>query len=683
MLTRTDYEGNVTTDYISYFYDDIGNITREVCSGAYWSYMRQYVYNYKPFVAVSEDNKMPYRIYIPDVMGKPIWEIEYMMVATMQNDSDGYLNRIITDSGDTYDFIYETIETAKVDPPDTENISNYHFKLYSPNQELTVEKGKYMQIICALYDGNQLVEKWKKPEISVGNTDVISYSACNKVDNGYCITLQGQKEGTTTLSLYDKNTGTNLNVLVNVVDEYSPVYSYVLNNVPEGYPDSFWDREVKTNFYNFNGLYVTGIDNNIQPDNGEYHLSFNVYNTRYMHGSVDVYNADAKWIKSVCIEKNAGIRTPWDAIEDGFYALCDIIEWNGSYTTSYTSQETVVNIDVPEGGYFVITNNITKSPAVFLYNSLDFVIWAANKAIDAGIETEAIKDVQDKVIEDILLDPEYIDMANEMILKTAAGFAADTSGNAIKLNVIDTAGDIGSQAVDVLKKLNIDMSKIFSSVSGATGDIVVQLLPKEVQVAYSAMFSVSENVDLVGQVYDIYNSADNAYIRIFTPQENSKMTVEGVTVIDTEGALPDNALLQVTRMPTNEVFSVRKIGVKTEEYQLYDINYASDGIEVQPNGTVTVHLPIPANYDWEEYAVLHQQDDGSWEVVESRIENDTIVVEVDHFSLFAIIDGSAIKHRTEANFLVITVVAFAVFSVLSISLIVIIVIMYVKGKTQK
>lgn len=652
--TKTDYEGNVTTDYITYYYDELGNITKEVCSGTYWSYTRQYAYNYKPFVAVSENNQTPYRIYLPDIMGNPIWEIEYMMVATMQNDTDGYLSRIITDSGDTYDFIYEEIEASTAeDIPKSELASNYHFKLYSPNQELTVEKGKYMQIICALYDGDQRVEDWEQPTIAVGNTDIISYTACKKVDNGYCITVDGHKEGTASLSLYDSNTEASLVVLMNVIDEYSPVYSYVLNNVPEAYPESFWDREVKTNFYNFNGLYVTGIDNTIQPQNGVYHLNFNVYNTKYMHGSVDVYNAEGRWIKSVCIEKNAGIRNPWDAIEDGFYALCDIIEWNGSYTTSYTSQETAVSIDVPEGGYFVITNNFTKSPAVFLYNSLDFVIWAANKTIDAGIKTEAIKDVQDKVIEDILLDPEYIDMAFDMVLKTAAGIAADASGNTLKINVIDTAGNIASQTVDILKELDIDISKIFGSVTGTAGNILVKLLPKEVQTAYAALFSVSENTDLVGQVHNIMSSANHAYIRIFTPQENSKMTVEGVTVIDANNSLPENALLQVTRIPTNEVFAVTEMGVETEEYQLYDINYSSDGVEVQPNGNITVQFPIPTNYDWEQFAVLHQQHNGSWEVVESRVEHNMIVAEVDHFSLFAVVNASIIQKGNGSNLLLV------------------------------
>lgn len=119
--TCTDYEGNVTTDYITYYYDDVGSITKEICNGTYWSYTRQYVYNYRPFVAVLEKNAMPYRIYLPDLMGNPIWEIEYMLVENMQTDTDGYLSRIITDSGVVYEFVYETQEETNANLSTAEN----------------------------------------------------------------------------------------------------------------------------------------------------------------------------------------------------------------------------------------------------------------------------------------------------------------------------------------------------------------------------------------------------------------------------------------------------------------------------------------------------------------------------------------------------------------------------------
>ena len=136
ILTRTDYDGNTTTDHIIYNFNDAGFITGEVCSGAFYSYNRHYTYDNKPFVTVAEDNDTPYRFYLADAIGHPIWQIEYIAVATMKNDTNGYLNRIITDYGDIYNFEYEKI-SAQADSTETDGISVD--ELVSTMQENTVQ----------------------------------------------------------------------------------------------------------------------------------------------------------------------------------------------------------------------------------------------------------------------------------------------------------------------------------------------------------------------------------------------------------------------------------------------------------------------------------------------------------------------------------------------------------------
>ena len=70
---------------------------------------------------------------------------------------------------------------------------------------------------------------------------------------------------------------------------------------------------------------------------------------------------------------------------------------------------------------------------------------------------------------------------------------------------------------------------------------------------------------------------------------------------------------------------------------------------MQPDGRVTIKLPVPISYSWTEYAVLHQREDGSWETVDSTIDGDSLVVTVDHFSLFAIIDGTSIQKKINSR----------------------------------
>lgn len=118
-------------------------------------------------------------------------------------------------------------------------------------------------------------------------------------------------------------------------------------------------------------------------------------------------------------------------------------------------------------------------------------------------------------------------------------------------------------------------------------------------------------------------------------------------------------MLRVCRLPNNDAITAEKIGVETEDYQLYDISFTSDGVEVELDGSATVKLPVPQSKDWTEYAVLHQQSDGSWELVESKLEQGYLIVKVDHFSLFAIVNGADVEENREdrANSLIIIVIS--------------------------
>ena len=405
------------------------------------------------------------------------------------------------------------------------NANQYYFELFSPNQELSVEKEKQIQIICKLYYGNQLITDWEQPGIAIGNANLISYIACEPVEGGYCITLQGKTEGTAILTLSDNTSSTSISVLVNVTDDSSACYNYILGQIPCGYPDSFWDREVLTNFYNFNGLYVTGLEKSVEPQDGVYHLNFKVYNTRYMHGSVDIYNENREWINSVRIDKNANVRGVWDVAKKGFFVLCDLAEWNGSYTSSLASTETIVNIEVPEGGYFVISNNFFASPAVYLYNGIDFAIYAANKTLDFTITSESIKGIQDKTIKQVLKSPEFLTVFQKSVTKNAAKMATDASGNVLTINLADSAGHITNEMISILDEVDINLWDVTASVTDVAVDVFVSFLPPQISQALDFMFTSSEVTDLLGQLDNIAKSYGKPYIEIYTPDACSTINV--------------------------------------------------------------------------------------------------------------------------------------------------------------
>lgn len=74
------------------------------------------------------------------------------------------------------------------------------------------------------------------------------------------------------------------------------------------------------------------------------------------------------------------------------------------------------------------------------------------------------------------------------------------------------------------------------------------------------------------------------------------------------------------------------------QFVLYDITTTVDGEKVQPNGTVTVKLPIPAGFDRENLAVYFVSNEGEVEKLDFYIEDDFICFETTHFSIYAVVD---------------------------------------------
>lgn len=653
VLTKTDYEGKTTTDYISYFFDDAGNITGEVCSGAAYSYNRQYTYDNKPFVAVSEYNNTPFRIYLPDIMGHPIWEIEDLAIATMQNDADGYLNRVITDYGDIYDFEYEMISTQTGTPEkggvsSDENIADgYSLEVYSIDRNLSVKPGRELQLICSLYSDGKLIEEWDG--VSWGFVsdptygEIIEVSKYEKIDLGYRLYIKGLKEGNVTFSISESSTGATISLDIKVGNKYAVPIGCSVENVPSITLNQIGDFGTQVNFYNCNGLYISDFYNEYNQKKDNYLVKFNVYNSSYMHGSVDIYDKEGVWIGSQKISKHESVKGVVDTLYGGTIALA---EWcsgrSFSYKASTYSTKTSVEIEIPSGGYFVVSNNMAHSPGVYIYNGIDYFLQILSAANDLAFKAIDVDEIQELTIEKLLESDTFLMSYQQSIVD----MTINASGDALENGYVNTMSGIIDGMVDFIGDA---IEESVSTTLGIAEDVVVGMIPSQFSVWLDVIFGISTVTDSLGQAIDMCRSVDKTYINIYTPLASGQLTVEGVHAKPEKDALPENAMLQVCRLPSSEPLSAKQVGVETEDYQLYDICFTSDGVEVQPDGHVTIKLPVPQSYNWTDYAVLHQQEDGSWETVDSTLDGDSLVVTVDHFSLFAIIDGSSVQKKNDSR----------------------------------
>ncbi len=103
--------------------------------------------------------------------------------------------------------------------------------------------------------------------------------------------------------------------------------------------------------------------------------------------------------------------------------------------------------------------------------------------------------------------------------------------------------------------------------------------------------------------------------------------------------------------PTGTVMLIDKKGQNTDGtfngnykyYESYDISFVDENNkEVQPNGTVSIRIPVPHTFNPEKTAVFYVAPDGTTTKLNSWHEGRYIVFEVDHFSEYVIVDESSL-----------------------------------------
>lgn len=82
-----------------------------------------------------------------------------------------------------------------------------------------------------------------------------------------------------------------------------------------------------------------------------------------------------------------------------------------------------------------------------------------------------------------------------------------------------------------------------------------------------------------------------------------------------------------------------------------------NGKAVQPNGTVTVKIPVPESFKGEDCKVYREESDGSYTDMKAKLENGYLVFDTDHFSKY-VVTTEALSDDKDNNKPTGTVIAF-------------------------
>lgn len=134
----------------------------------------------------------------------------------------------------------------------------------------------------------------------------------------------------------------------------------------------------------------------------------------------------------------------------------------------------------------------------------------------------------------------------------------------------------------------------------------------------------------------------------FTPVAGEGVTCTdkngtGTTVTAGEGVLPPGTELIVNLITSGSDYEKTKIALQDEsgQFTLFDISLLLDGAEIQPDGKITVSIPLPEGYDGAKCKVYRLEADGTLTEINTVFENGYLVFETDHFSLYAVAQALA------------------------------------------
>ena len=128
-------------------------------------------------------------------------------------------------------------------------------------------------------------------------------------------------------------------------------------------------------------------------------------------------------------------------------------------------------------------------------------------------------------------------------------------------------------------------------------------------------------------------------------------STSGISIKANAGVIPEGAALETAAVTSGANFTLAETALKSdhEKFTLFDINLLKDGAKVNPNGKVTVSIPVPEGYTASACKIYRIESDGKKTDMDAKLENGFLVFETDHFSLYAVAQVKPVPETGDAS----------------------------------
>lgn len=521
--------------------------------------------------------------------------------------------------------------------------------IYSDHQNLSIRKDSIITLSAGIIIGGEPLTDVSGITFWTDDSSLLDICDTGIQNNRRYVKFKGIDIGTTYVYFNDSNTGYTAKVLITVYEDN--FLSYTLSSVPTQYIE-----EYPTNIYNANGLYVDNYNYSV-GDNGTAKVSFDVYNTNYTYGVVEVYTENGTLKDAVLIKKMGSYNTSIKkALWDNMGCLIrDMIDGDFlSYRQeSGFSKMTPVSVEIPQNGYIKICNDPQNSAVVNIVNSVDVLMLLgklANKVKNYDVNAEVfseeltLKLINEKTFAELVKDGSKLQEDLWKGVAKEAVFSTDSLGdfcNTISKNLSEF--EVGELIADTAEDFG-----------WSVGEEVFKYFTGPVKMVFDGLFAFGKLENIILQHTDLISSANVGSIYIQN-QGGGTRTVQQITVESDTGFSDDTslnvfrvsldaALLDIIRASNPEVYDAIMDGTS----YTYNISLMKNGEETQPDDEVKVYVPIPDDLKLLAYAgkakLFRVEEDGALTEMDVEIEDGCFVFKTSHFSLYTLVGDTAMQN---------------------------------------
>ena len=323
---------------------------------------------------------------------------------------------------------------------------------------------------------------------------------------------------------------------------FSLKQQYNIDNVPKIKCDGY-----DANFANFNGMYVDSFEYS-NNTNGTTNVKFDVYNTTYIYGVVEAYDADGEIYDVQTINKMSNPSSIKGVLIDSTGMLIRDI-FSGDLLTyrqeSGYSKKTSIDIDVPNGGYIKITNDMIESYIACVINFADIAMglkstFSSLKGFGDNSSNEfaekiSLKMIKDSAYNEILRNPSMFTEklwknVSKKIYFTPTYITSFINGVCESLDNF-TDADLASLIFNTASSCGISIAeKTFKSFAGPVG------------VALDTIFTITTVTDVLIEIDDATSYLNCGSIEIHTDSNHTN----GTGVIPTANEIPNTTPITPT-----------------------------------------------------------------------------------------------------------------------------------------